>query len=137
MAELPTAKKWDLVRGTNLQSEDRFCLMTLFLFQGEGKAAFCKQSTLAEEMGLTTRSVRRRLERLTDLGIIDRTWGNRSGLPIRFYSINFEALKSVQRPVSTRTPTSECDGHNRTPASNCEPDSRTPASSTPGHQRPT
>lgn len=136
MAKLPKATKWDLVRGTNLQSEDRFCLMTLFLFQGDGKAAFCKQSTLANEMGLTDRSVRRRLERLADKGVIDRTWGNRSGMPIRFYSINFEALKSVQRPAHTRTPASECEDYTRTAVSYCTTDTRTPASAPPGHQRP-
>ena len=62
--------KWKLIRGTNLKSEDRHVLLTLFLFQGDNGAAFCKQETLAQEIGIDPRSVRRSLKRLNAAGIV-------------------------------------------------------------------
>lgn len=125
MAELSRAEKWSLVRGTNLQPEDRHCLLTLFLFQGDNESAFCRQEVLADEIGVHPRSVRRSLQRLNEAGAVVSTWQAVNGIPIRVYAINFDGLRSIQR------------GNGRTPASYPEPaDGRTPVSASVGHQRP-
>ncbi len=125
MAEDSKPDKWRLIRGTNLKSEDRHVLLTLFLFQGDNGAAFCKQETLADEIGVHPRSVRRSLQRLNEAGIVVSEWKILSNVPMRVYAIQFDALKTVQR------------GNGRTPASYPETaDGRTPASATVGHQRP-
>lgn len=125
MADDAKPQKWRLVRGTNLKTEDRHVLLTLFLFQGDNAAAFCKQETLADEIGVDPRSVRRSLSRLNAAGIVRSEWAILNGVPMRTYAIDFQKLKTVQR----------ADG--RTPASYPETiDGRTPASATVGHQRP-
>jgi predicted ArsR family transcriptional regulator len=117
--------KWKLIRGTNLKTEDRHVLLTLFLYQGDNGAAFCKQETLAQEIGIDPRSVRRSLKRLNAAGIVRSEWKILNSVPMRTYAIDFQTLKTVQR----------CDG--RTPASYPETsDGRTPASASVGHQRP-
>lgn len=124
MADESRADKWRLIRSTNLKTEDRFCLLTLFLIQGDNDAAFCKQETLADEIGVHTRSVRRSLQRLNAAGIVRSDWQIRSGVPMRHYAIDFDRLKSVQRG-------------GRTPASYLETfDGRTPVSTTAGRQCP-
>lgn len=125
MADETRAEKWRLIRGTNLKTEDRHVLLTLFFFQGDNGAAFCKQETLADEIGVDPRSVRRSLKRLNAAGIVVSDWKILNGVPMRVYAIQFDALKTVQR------------GNGRTPASYPEAaDGRTPASATVGHQRP-
>ena len=125
MAEESKPDKWRLIRGTNLKTEDRHVLLTLFLFQGDNGAAFCKQETLAQEIGIDPRSVRRSLKRLNAAGIVRSEWKILNSVPMRTYAIDFQTLKTVQR----------CDG--RTPASYPETsDGRTPASASVGHQRP-
>jgi len=125
MADETPADRWRLVRGTNLKPEDRHVLLTLFLFQGDNAAAFCKQETLADEIGVDPRSVRRSLKRLNAAGIVRSEWRILNSVPMRTYAIDFQTLKTVQR----------CDG--RTPASYPETsDGRTPASASVGHQRP-
>ena len=137
MADETRADKWRLIRGTILKSEDRHVLLTLFLIQGDNNAAFCKQETLAEEVGVHPRSVRRSLQRLNAAGIVLRDWQPRGGVPMRHYAIDFEALKTVQRG-NGRTPASypeTTDG--RTSASYPESaDGRTPVSAAVGHERP-
>lgn len=137
MADETRADKWRLIRGTNLKSEDRHVLLSLFLIQGHNNAAFCKQETLAEEVGVHPRSVRRSLQRLNAAGIVLSDWQPRGGVPMRHYAIDFEALKTVQRG-NGRTPASypeTTDG--RTSASYPETaDGRTPVSAAVGHQRP-
>lgn len=125
MAEDAKPDKWRLIRGTNLKTEDRHVLLTLFLFQGDNGAAFCKQETLADEIGVDPRSVRRSLKRLNAAGIVVSEWKILNSVPMRVYAIQFDTLKTVQR------------GNGRTPASYPETfDGRTPASATVGHQRP-
>ncbi len=125
MADESRADKWRLIRGTGLKSEDRHCLLTLFLIQGDNDAAFCRQETLADEIGVHPRSVRRSLQRLNAAGIVHSDWQIRSGVPMRHYAIDFDKLKSVQR------------GNGRTPASYPETaDGRTPVSEAAGHLRP-
>ncbi len=125
MADDLIKDRWRLVRGANLKSEDRHCLLTLFLFAGENGEVFSKQETLAEEIGVHPRSVRRSLKRLNDAGIVRSEWKTRHGAAMRHYSIDFETLKTVQRTKG------------RTPASCLEsPESRTPASAMVGHERP-
>jgi len=125
MSDETAADRWRLVRGTNLKPEDRHVLLTLFLFQGNNAAAFCKQETLADEIGVDPRSVRRSLKRLNAAGIVHSEWKILNSVPMRTYAIDFQTLKSVQRT----------DG--RTPASYPETsDGRTPASASVGHQRP-
>ncbi len=112
--EFSKADKWKLVRGTNLKSEDRHCLVTLFLFQGENGTAFCKQETLAAEIGVSTRSIRKSLHRLNAAGIIVSTWQRIRSVPMRTYAIDFAKLKSVQR-ADGRNHSSDpepCDGRN-------------------------
>jgi hypothetical protein len=89
--------KWRLIRGTNLKSEDRHVLLTLFLFQGDNGAAFCKQETLADEIGVSTRSIRKSLKRLNAAGIVASEWKIVNSVPLRTYAISFEVLKTVQR----------------------------------------
>ena len=125
MADESKPDTWRLIRGTNLKTEDRHVLLTLFLFQGDNAAAFCKQETLADEIGVHPRSIRRSLQRLNEAGIIVSQWQVLNGVPMRHYAIDFQNLKTVQR------------GNGRTPASYPETsDGRTPASATVGHQRP-
>jgi hypothetical protein len=125
MSDETAVDRWRLVRGTNLKPEDRHVLLTLFLFQGNNAAAFCKQETLADEIGVDPRSVRRSLNRLNSAGIVRSEWKILNSVPMRTYAIDFQTLKTVQR----------CDG--RTPASYPETsDGRTPASASVGHQRP-
>jgi hypothetical protein len=125
MADESKPDKWRLIRGTNLRTEDRHVLLTLFLFQGDNPAAFCKQETLADEIGVHPRSIRRSLQRLNEAGIVTSEWKILNSVPMRTYAIDFQNLKTVQR------------GNGRTPASYPETaDGRTPASATVGHQRP-
>jgi hypothetical protein len=91
------AEKWRLIRGTNLKTEDRHVLLTLFLFQGDNGAAFCKQETLADEIGVSTRSIRKSLKRLNAAGIVVSEWKILNSIPMRHYAIQFDALKKVQR----------------------------------------
>lgn len=89
--------KWKLIRGTNLKTEDRHVLLTLFLYQGDNGAAFCKQETLAQEIGISTRSIRKSLKRLNAAGIIVSEWKIVNSVPLRTYAIRFDGLKIVQR----------------------------------------
>ena len=89
--------KWRLIRGTNLKTEDRHVLLTLFLFQGDNGAAFCKQETLADEIGVSARSIRKSLNRLNAAGIVVSEWKLLNGVPMRHYAIQFDVLKTVQR----------------------------------------
>jgi hypothetical protein len=97
MADESKPDKWRLIRGTNLKTEDRHVLLTLFLFQGDNGAAFCKQETLADEIGVSTRSIRTSLKRLNAAGIVASEWKPLNGVPMRVYAIKFDALKTVQR----------------------------------------
>ena len=97
MAEESKPDKWRLIRGTNLKTEDRHVLLTLFLFQGDNGAAFCKQETLADEIGVSTRSIRTSLKRLNAAGIVASEWKILNSVPMRVYAIQFDALKIVQR----------------------------------------
>ncbi len=124
MTKLAKSEKWRLVRGTDLKTQDRYCLLTLFLFQGDNKHAFCKQGTMAAEMGVTTRYIRRSLKRLAEAGAVFREWKNINRIPMRCYAIDFDVLATIQRN----------DG--RTPPSYPDDDGRTPPSATVGHHRP-
>ena len=105
MTKLAKSEKWRLVRGTNLKTQDRYCLLTLFLFQGDNKHAFCKQETMAAEMGVTTRHIRRSLKRLAEAGAVFREWKNINRIPMRCYAIDFDVLATIQRNDG-RTPAS-------------------------------
>lgn len=124
MADDSKPEKWRLIRGTNLKTEDRHVLLTLFLFQGNNTSAFCKQETLADEIGVDPRSIRRSLKRLNAAGIVRSEWKGLNGVGVRHYAIDFQKLKAFQR------------GEGRTPASYLEVEGRTPASGMVGHQRP-
>jgi hypothetical protein len=124
MADETPADRWRLVRGTNLKPEDRHVLLTLFLFQGNNGSAFCKQETLADEIGVDPRSIRRSLKRLNAAGIVRSEWKGLNGVGVRHYAIDFQKLRTFQRDTG------------RTPASYLEFEGRTPASAMVGHQRP-
>ncbi|MCA9010497.1 MAG: helix-turn-helix domain-containing protein [Planctomycetaceae bacterium] len=124
MADDSPADRWRLIRGTNLKPEDRHVLLTLFLYQGDNGSAYCKQETLADEIGVHPRSIRRSLQRLNEAGIVVSEWRGGNGFGMRHYAIDFNKLKTVQRPEG------------RTPASYLDDEGRTPASSGVGHQRP-
>ncbi len=117
MADETKPDKWRLIRGTNLKTEDRHVLLTLFLFQGDNGAAFCKQETLADEIGVSTRSIRTSLKRLNAAGIVRSEWKGRNGVGVRQYAIQFDALQAVQR-VEGRKHTSylEIEGRKHTSA---------------------
>ena len=130
MAEESKPEKLRLIRGTNLKSEDRHVLLTLFLFQGDNGAAFCKQETLADEIGVDPRSVRRSLKRLNAAGIVVSEWKILNSIPMRHYAIQFDALKTIQRG-NGRTPASypeDADGRNHSSA--------TVGTTVPDHQEP-
>jgi len=124
MADETPADRWRLVRGTNLKPEDRHVLLTLFLFQGNNAAAFCKQETLADEIGVDPRSIRRSLKRLNAAGIVRSQWKGLNGVGVRHYAIDFQKLRTFQRDTG------------RTPASYLEGEGRTLVSAMVGHQRP-
>jgi hypothetical protein len=130
------ADRWRLVRGTNLKPEDRHVLLTLFLFQGNNAAAFCKQETLADEIGVSTRSIRTSLNRLNAAGIVRSEWKGRNGVGVRYYTIDFQNLKTVQR-CEGRNPASYLEApEGRKPASYLESEGRKPASTMVGSLLP-
>jgi hypothetical protein len=111
------AERWQLIRGTNLKTEDRFFLQTLFLYQGEHDAAFCKQETIAREIGVSTRSVRISLKRLNEAGLVVSKWRVIRGVPMRTYAIQFDALKAVQRNPGRNHNSNRVPTHTRKPSS--------------------
>jgi hypothetical protein len=97
MADETKPDRWRLIRGTNLKTEDRHVLLTLFFFQGNNGSAFCKQETLADEIGVSTRSIRKSLKRLNAAGIVASEWKIVNSVPMRTYAISFDVLKTIQR----------------------------------------
>jgi hypothetical protein len=132
------SEKWTLVRGTSLKTEERFVLITLFFYQGNNPSAFCRQESLAAEVGTSKRSIRRIIMNLSDAGIIDREWIGRNGYGMRHYTINFDKLKEFQRPDDDegRPSMATLDDEGRPSVATLENEGRPSMTADPGHPWP-
>ena len=61
-----------LMRRTEISGNAKLCLARLYQFAGKDGICFPRITTIAKEVGLSTRTVQRCLRELEDLGLIDR-----------------------------------------------------------------